>query len=316
MAEVQFIFNTDLVAGLENLIKNAKHKLLLVSPFIDLSKEIKAALNEHILKHDFELFVLFGKNEDNLYKSIKKDSFEFLKQFPNVEIRYNERLHAKFYQNDFDFIMTSINLYDYSLAKNIEVGITCNYASKGLLGKVMDGTDTIVAQGIDKVKQDVLGFANKEVNPIEQFQKIFESSELKYKTEPIKVERDGITGIFGAKKLNGFNVIIDNLTTTPKEIKDFKEPKVVKSETVVNTSAKHLSASQLSKLLGVKQTDIMNIMQNSGLINGDKITELGQSKGLIMKNYMGKDYIAYPENLAELNALKNSNKRPSHYKTY
>ncbi len=303
MAEVQFIFNTDLVAGLENLIKNAKHKLLLISPFIDLSKEIRVALNEHILKHDFELCVLFGKNEDNLYKSIKKDSFEFLKQFPNVEIRYNERLHAKFYQNDFDFIMTSINLYDYSLAKNIEVGITCNYASKGLLGKVMDGTDTIVAQGIDKVKQDVLGFANKEINPIEQFQKIFESSELKYKTEPIKVERDGIYGIFGAKKLNGFNVIVDNLTITSKEIKDFKEQKVVKVETVVNISSKPLSASQLSKSLGVTQSEITNIMQNAGLINDDKITALGQSKGLVIKNYMGKDYIAYPENLAELSVF-------------
>jgi hypothetical protein len=303
MAEVQFIFNTDLVAGLENLIKNAKHKLLLVSPFIDLSKEIRAALNEHILKHDFELYVLFGKNEDNLYKSIKKDSFEFLKQFPNVEIRYNERLHAKFYQNDFDFIMTSINLYDYSLAKNIEVGITCNYASKGLLGKVMDGTDTIVAQGIDKVKQDVLGFANKEINPIEQFQKIFESSEVKYKTEPIKVEKNGITGIFGAKKLNGFNVIVDNLTITSKEIKDYKEQKAVKVETVVNTSSKPLSASQLSKSLGVTQSDITSIMQNAGLINGDKITALGQSKGLVVKNYMGKDYIAYPENLVELSVF-------------
>jgi hypothetical protein len=300
MAEVQFIFNTELVAGLENLIKNSKHKLLLVSPFIDLSKEIRAALNEHIAKHDFELYVLFGKNEDNLYKSIKKDSFEFLKQFPNVEIRYNERLHAKFYQNDFDFIMTSINLYDYSLAKNIEVGIICNYASKGLIGKVMDGTDTIVSQSIDKVKQDVLGFGNKEINPIEQFQKIFETSELKYKTEPIKVEKNGITGIFGAKKLNGFNVIVDNLTIISKDI---KEQKVEKAETVVNTSSKPISASQLSKSLGVTQSDITSIMENAGLINGDKITALGQSKGLVVKNYMGKDYIAYPENLAELSVF-------------
>ena len=40
----------------------------MVSPFIDLSKEIRAALNEHLLKHDFELYVLFGKNEDNSLK--------------------------------------------------------------------------------------------------------------------------------------------------------------------------------------------------------------------------------------------------------
>jgi hypothetical protein len=307
MAEVQFIFNIDLVAGLENLIKNAKHKLLLVSPFIDLSKEIRVALNEHILKHDFELLVLFGKNEDNIYKSIKKDSFEFLKQFPNIEIRYNERLHAKFYQNDFDFILTSINLYDYSLAKNIEAGIICNYASKGLLGRVMDSTDTIVTQGIEKVKQDVLGFGNKEINPLEQFQKIFESSELKYKTVPIKVEKDRITGFFGAKKLNGFNVIVDNLTTASKGMKDVSEQKSVIAEIFVNTSTKPLSASQLSKSFGVAQSDITYVMQSAGLIDGDKITTLGQTKGLVIKKYMGKDYIAYPENLAELRVFGKQN---------
>ena len=70
MTEVQFLFNTELVAGLENLIKNAKNKLILISPFIDLSKEIRTALNEHKHKHDFQLSVLFGKNENNVYKSM------------------------------------------------------------------------------------------------------------------------------------------------------------------------------------------------------------------------------------------------------
>ena len=79
----------------------------------------------------------------------------------------------------------------------------------------------------EKVKQDVLGFGNKEINPLEQFQKIFESSELKYKSEPIKVEKDRITGFFGAKKLNGFNVIVDNLTIASKEMKDISEQKSV-----------------------------------------------------------------------------------------
>lgn len=96
---------------------------------------IRDALMEKIALHDFELLVLFGKNENNLYKSIKRDSLDFLMKFPNVEIRYCERLHAKFYQNDYDFIVTSLNLYDFSLAKNIEVGIKFSYSSKGILGK-------------------------------------------------------------------------------------------------------------------------------------------------------------------------------------
>ena len=54
----------------------------------------------------------------------------------------------------------------------------------------------------------------------------------------------------------------------------------------------------------MSQADITNIIQQSGLISGDKITSAGLSKGLVMKNYMGKDYIAYPDNLTEVNKLK------------
>lgn len=301
MTEVQFLFDNQLIAELENLIKEAKHKLVLISPFIDLDRRIQDALREKMTKHDFELHVLFGKNEDNLFKSIKKDSLEFLKQFPNVQIRYNDRLHAKFYCNDFDFIMTSLNLYDYSLAKNIEVGVIGNYASKGLLGKVMDGTDNVIANGVDKVKQDVLGLGRKDVNPIEKFKIIFENSELKYETKPIIAEQSGITGFLGAKKLNGFNVVQDKLVQIPKETKETKSEKI---EATLTANGKNVSASQLSKILKVSQNDIIGLMEKCGFINGDKITELGLSKGLLMKNYMGKDYISYPENLKEFDTIK------------
>lgn len=308
MNEVQFLFDNQLIAALEKLIKEAKNKLFLVSPFIDLDDRIKDALREKIERHDFELLVLFGKNENNYYKSMKKDSFEFLKQFPNIEIRYNDRLHAKFYQNDFDFIMTSLNLYNYSLAKNIEVGILGKHSSKGLLGKVMDGSDAIVNQGIEKVSQDLLGMG-KEVNPIEKFQTIFKSSELKYKTAPILIDQAGIKGVFGGKKLNGKKVIHDDLSSITKEKEmvmaekstfDFKQS----TSSASTPTNKTLSASQLSKNYGVLPLDITNLMQKLGLISGDKITEVGHLKGLKMKSYMGKDYIAYPENLEELNDLK------------
>ena len=313
MADVQFLFDNQLIAAVESLIKNSKHRLLLISPFIDLDRRIQDALRDKLSKYDFELLVLFGKNEDNYYKSIKKDSLDFLKQFPKVEIRYNDRLHAKFYQNDFDYIMTSLNLYDYSLAKNIEVGITGNFASKGLIGKVVDGTGTLISQGVDKIGQDVFGMG-QEVNAIEKFQTIFLDSELMYKTEPIIIDQDGIKGVFGGKKLNGFNVKVNTLSDVIKETKSNKSEtgsvvtreikSVQKTKKFSSPSKKTQSASQLSKALGVSQADITNIMQQSGLIHGDKITSAGLSKGLVMKNYMGKDYIAYPDNLTELDKLK------------
>ena len=153
MVEVEFLFDEQLIAALNSLIKTAKHKLLLISPYIDLDERIVDALKEKITRHDFELKILFGKNENNYAKSMKKDSMEFFKQFPNVEIRYSERLHAKFYQNDYEYICTSLNLYDYSLANNIEVGIKTSYAAKGLFGKANDAVGIAINTGVEKVKQ-------------------------------------------------------------------------------------------------------------------------------------------------------------------
>ncbi len=63
--EVEFLFDNQLISSVEKLIRDAKKSLLLVSPFIDLDARIKDALNEKKERHDFELNVLFGKNENN-----------------------------------------------------------------------------------------------------------------------------------------------------------------------------------------------------------------------------------------------------------
>ena len=134
-----------------------------------------------------------------------------------------------------------------------------------------------------------------------------------YKTEPIIVDTSGFKGLFGGKKLNGFNVKENNFSDAIKETKSNKSAtasvvaqeikSIPKTETVSASSKKTQSTSQLSKALGVSQPDITNIMQQSGLINGGKITSAGLAKGLVIKNYMGKDYIAYPENLDELKKI-------------
>lgn len=314
MTEYKFLFDNQLIAELENIIKHSKNTLLLISPYIDLDKRIQDALREKLTKHDCEIKVLFGKNEDNLYKSIKKDSLNFLKQFPNIEIRYNDRLHAKFYLNDFNFILTSINLYDYSLAKNIETGVLFNYASTGLIGKVFNGADSLINHGVGKVKHDFLGLEQDSVDPIEKFYTIFNNSDLKYQTKPIIEDESGVKGIFGGKKLCGFNVIEDNLKeisinnsiqySEPKSQNNINQPIVANKEHQEFSQGKLQSASQLSRIFNVPQSDIINLMQKTGLVDGDKITSNGISKGLAMKNYMGKNYIAYPDNLPEFNKFK------------
>uniref|UniRef100_UPI0040477427 hypothetical protein n=1 Tax=Mariniflexile sp. TaxID=1979402 RepID=UPI0040477427 len=78
-----------------------------------------------------EIILLFGKNEDDLSKSMKQEDFDFFKQFPNVEIRYEKRLHAKYYANEKKALLSSMNLYGYSQNNNIEVGVLMESSIKG-----------------------------------------------------------------------------------------------------------------------------------------------------------------------------------------
>ena len=316
--EVDFLFSNELVNEVEKLIRNSDKCLLLVSPFIDLDSRIQDALAEKIKKTDFELKVLFGKNKGNPYKSVKKDSFDFLMKFPNIEIRYNDRLHAKFYQNDSHYLMTSMNLYDYSLAKNIEVGIIGRHGSKSPLGKFADKTGSVIDKGVSSISENVLGISNAVVNPIEKFRTIFESSELKYRTEPIMKKKGGLRGFVGGEKMEGFTVLEDTLSTHQKPntvqetsvVQDSKaeqKPRVVEGprKTEKSNKLELKSASQLSKLLGVSLNEITKAMEQKGFINDGQITDAGESNGLVLKKYMGNEYIAYPKEIIEKEFVKN-----------
>jgi hypothetical protein len=72
---------------------------------------------------NMELFIVFGKNEQDLSKSMTLSDFNFFKEFPNVTISYEKRLHAKYYANEHYGIITSMNLYRFSQDNNIEVGV-------------------------------------------------------------------------------------------------------------------------------------------------------------------------------------------------
>jgi len=297
MYNVKFLFDYQLVAALEKLIKEANGELLLISPFIDLDKRIQRALNEKKNLHDFKLKILFGKNEKNIYKSVKKDSFKVLKEFPNIEIRYNSKLHAKFYQSDTKFIMTSMNLYDYSLANNIEVGIEHQYAEKGKILKAVEGIVNNIGEGIDNVKEEYL-WKERVVNPIDEFLKVYNESEVKYQTEPIIGDKKSLSGLFGAKELIGKKVLIDTLQVEQST----KKGNINSDQTITKPKIKVVgsnSAKKIAESKGVTQNVIIELMEKAGYVKDKNITALGKDNGLKMKSFMGNEYIAYPINLKE-----------------
>ena len=122
-----FVKGSELNHEIDSLFENAFSELIIVSPFIKLHNRQKDALRDKINDPKFNLTLVFGKNESNKSRSLGQDDFEFFKQFANVRIYYEPRLHAKYYANDDKGILSSMNLYEYSQNHNIEFGVVTEW---------------------------------------------------------------------------------------------------------------------------------------------------------------------------------------------
>lgn len=169
----KFLQGNDLNSQLEQILDKATTKLILISPYIKLHDRYLSTLKSKIENPKLEITVVFGKNEDNKSKSMRKEDFDFFKDFPNMEIRYEKRLHAKYYANENSAILTSMNLYNYSQDNNIEAGVLLNTT---ILGSLADGL--ISNENTDKAAQDYFSRVIDQSNLMFERKPKFESKRL------------------------------------------------------------------------------------------------------------------------------------------
>ena len=134
----EFLTGAQLNSELERIFEEANEQLIIISPFIKMHPRIKDCLLSKKEYSRLEITVVFGKNENDKSKSLSEDEFKFLKEFPNIEIKYAPRLHAKYYANESSAILSSMNLYDYSQNNNIEFGILTRPKVFNISGQSLD----------------------------------------------------------------------------------------------------------------------------------------------------------------------------------
>jgi hypothetical protein len=134
----KFITGKKLEDAIYDIIWETESQLLIVSPFIKLDNYFKELFNKHENNPKINLILVFGKNEKAVQKSMSKIDFDYFKKFPNVSIIYVPNLHAKYYGNEKQGVITSINLYDYSFKNNIEFGV---YSEQSLLDRFKQSAD-------------------------------------------------------------------------------------------------------------------------------------------------------------------------------
>ena len=129
---------------LEELIKNARDRLILISPFLKLNDRIKELLDDkNRLKIDVR--IVYGKSE------LQPQEMDWLRELTYIRTSFCKNLHAKCYLNEELCIITSLNLYEFSQVNNNEMGILIRRAEDSELYK--DAYEE--AQRIIRVSEEV-----------------------------------------------------------------------------------------------------------------------------------------------------------------
>ena len=74
-----------LIEELDSIIWEAKRTLLIMSPYIKLDDHFTTKLSKRIVQTpDLHVIIIFGKNENEVHKSLREKAFEYLATFPNI----------------------------------------------------------------------------------------------------------------------------------------------------------------------------------------------------------------------------------------
>ena len=124
----KFLSTTGTNYHLEELIKGASDRLILISPFLKLNDRMKELLaDKNRLKIDVR--IVYGKSE------LQPQEIEWLRGLTYIRTSFCKNLHAKCYMNEEMCIITSLNLYEFSQVNNNEMGILIQRGEDGQLYK-------------------------------------------------------------------------------------------------------------------------------------------------------------------------------------
>ena len=103
----KFLNTTGVSYHLEELIKNTKDRLILISPYLQFHKRVKDNLeNLNIQKRDIR--IIYRENK------LQVEESNWLESQIGIRTSLCNSLHAKCYMNEDEAIVTSMNLYSFS----------------------------------------------------------------------------------------------------------------------------------------------------------------------------------------------------------
>ena len=112
----KFLTTTGISYRLDEIIKSAEERLVIISPFLRINERIREALEDKD-RMKIDIRVVYGKNE------LQPEENNWLESMTSIRTSYCKNLHAKCYLNEHQALLTSMNLYEFSQVNNHEMGI-------------------------------------------------------------------------------------------------------------------------------------------------------------------------------------------------
>lgn len=299
----KFLTGNELNSELEKIFERADEQIILISPFIKLHDRYISTLRTKKHNHKLEIIIVFGKNEDDMSKSMKQEDFHFFKEFPNIQIRYEKRLHAKYYANESSAILSSMNLYTYSQDNNIEAGVMTKATLFGNLASNIIGEDSFDNQACTYFKR-VIEQSDLLFHKTPQYESAMMGLKKKYIES--KVEVDKLSDFFADKpkfesKYRNDNYEKKNLSYLKSDNNIISAITLKSVTNNISTDTKFLSITALSKEIGISTKDLFAHFEKLNLIerkNEDWIlTPKGKNKGAQTKKGQYGEYIAWPDKI-------------------
>ncbi|MBS9767740.1 MAG: phospholipase D family protein [Flavobacteriaceae bacterium] len=149
---MEILGTTEISYEIEQMLKEPKEFLILVTPYLKLNQRLKVKLADAFHRLE-KVFVLYRDNQNDI------SEIEWFKEFAKVELFAVQNLHSKIYINEKTAIIASMNLYEYSQINNHEIGVKFDLNSdKKEYERCLDEVRIIVET--EYSKDDLIEFYN------------------------------------------------------------------------------------------------------------------------------------------------------------
>jgi len=137
---VEFLNKDRAFAEIVEIVRKAESKIVLISPYIKIPTDLLERLKYMDGKNIKTIVVCRGKD-------LKDKEREDLKQLRNLELHFDEDLHAKCFYNEKSMVITSLNLHEHSQQNNREMGVLLSSEEdSNVFKEAIDEADFIVSR--------------------------------------------------------------------------------------------------------------------------------------------------------------------------